>query len=134
MSDTCVSRCWRKGVLLRTLVVWTLLGLCCAGNRPLSRLERPRDTRLSDGSAQRIQYPLLLEQGTQRIVFPSVNDQGTQVVQDEGQSIQYPSLRENSQVQVKSCNDKKHFVAKSVVFYFSRCFFSAQSVTRGRLV
>lgn len=132
MSDTCMSRCWRKRVLLWTLAFWTLLGLCCAGNRPLGRWERPRDTRLHDRSAQRIQYPLLHEQGTQRIVFPSLNDQGVQVVQDEGQSIQYPSLSENSQVQVNFCKDETHFVAKSLVYRFScSIFFFSVSLVDG---
>lgn len=101
MSDTCMDRHWRRGVLLQTLICWTFIGLCCAGHRPIETGERIRHPRNHDRWAQRIQYPKLHDQGTQRIEYPSINDQSTQGVRypsvhDRGQTVQYPSLDDRS--------------------------------------
>uniref|UniRef100_A0A3Q3ANB8 Si:ch211-241e1.3 n=1 Tax=Kryptolebias marmoratus TaxID=37003 RepID=A0A3Q3ANB8_KRYMA len=66
-----MGRCWRKGVLIRTLMLWTFIGLCCAGHRPFSRQERPPHSRHHDRATQRLQYPSLHELGAQRVEFPS---------------------------------------------------------------
>lgn len=122
MSDAWMDRRRRTRVLLQTLICWTLIGLCCAGHRPLERGERHRYTRHHDRWAQRIQHPTLHDQGTQRIEYPSVNDQGTQGVrypswQDRGQAVQYPSVNDSaasSQIKVKIC----------VIFLLRRCCFT----------
>lgn len=106
MSDTHMDRRRCTTVLLRTLICWTLIGLCCAGPRPFRRGERSRYPRHHDRWSQRIQYPSLRDQGTQQIAFPSVNDESTQVVRypsDGGQRVQYPSVNDEagSQIQVK---------------------------------
>lgn len=111
MSDPRMNRWRRTGVLLQTLLCWTLIEHCYAGNRPFKRGERPRYTRHHDRWT--IHYPLLQDQGTQRIEYPSVNDEGTQglrypSVHDRGQRVHYPSVNDSgasSPIQVKICED-----------------------------
>lgn len=99
----------RTGVLLQTLLCWTLIGLCCAGHRPRERGEQSRYARHHDRWAQRIQDPSLHDQGTQQIEYPSLNDEGTQgvrypLVNDRGQTVRYPSVNDSAssfQIQVK---------------------------------
>lgn len=101
---------WRcAGVLLQTLLCWTLIAHSYAGHRPYRRGERPRYPRHHDRWAQRVQYPSHHGRGTQRIEYPSVNDDGTQGirypwVRDKGQRVQFPSVDDSSagsQIQVK---------------------------------
>lgn len=118
-------RCTR--VLLWTLVCWTLIGLCCAGNRPFRRGEKPRYPRDHDRWTQRIQFPSLHDGGTQQIVYPSVNDQETQgirypSVHDRGQRIQYPSINDDDaspQIQVKNGECVMYLVVEGMLFCLS---------------
>lgn len=122
MSDTRMERRWCTRVLLQTLICWTLIGLCCAGHRPLERGERQRYARHHDRWAQRIQHPTLHDQGTQRIEYPSVNDQSTQGVRypswyDRGQTVQFPSVNDSaasSQIKVKICGNVIYLVAEDM--------------------
>lgn len=122
-----MDRQLRARVLLQTLICWTLIGLCCAGHRPLEKGERPRYARHHDRWAQRIQYPSLHDQGTQRIEYPSVNDQGNQGVRDPSgdnrrQTVQYPFVNDSaagSQIKVKICENVMYLVAKETLFYLS---------------
>lgn len=135
MSDTCMDRQRRTGVLLQALLCWTLIGLCRAGHRPYEKGERTRYTRHHDRWTQRIQYPSLNDQGTQQIVYPSVNDQGTQEVRypsvhDRGQAVHYPSVNDSgagSQIQVKIREDVMYLVVEGMLFYLS-CRFSTPQV------
>lgn len=100
MSDACMDRQRQRGFLLQTLLVWTVVGLCCAGHRPYQRGERPRYPRQHDRWYQRIQYPSLHDRGNQHIVYPSANEPGTQGVRDpflgdRGQTVQYPSFNDS---------------------------------------
>ena len=112
MSHTYMDRQQRRGVLLQTLLCWTLIGLSCAGPRPYERGERPRYARHHDRWSQRIQFPSPNDQGTQRIEYPSVNDEGAQVVRfpsvhDRGQRVHFPSVNDaaSAQIQVNCCRD-----------------------------
>lgn len=140
MSDTCVDRRRRTGVLLQTLLCWIFIELCCAGHRPYERGERQRYARLHDRWGQRIQYPSLHDQGTQRIEYPSVNDEGTQrvhypSVHDRGQTILYPSVNDSSagfQIQVKISEDVTYLVVEGMLFYRScRLHFTMSQVWLG---
>lgn len=119
MSYALMDRRLRTGVLLKTLLCWTLIGLCCAGHRPYSRGERTRYARHHDRRTQRIVYPSLNDQGTQRIVYPSLNDRGTQRIQfpsvndegtrrvhDRGQTVRYPSVSDSASAgsQIQKCS------------------------------
>uniref|UniRef100_A0A096LSG3 Laminin subunit alpha 3 n=1 Tax=Poecilia formosa TaxID=48698 RepID=A0A096LSG3_POEFO len=90
MSDTCMDMRWCRGVLLRILICWTLIGLCSAGHRPFGKRERPHHTRHHDRFPQRTD-----SQATQQIKYPSLNNQG--------QVIQFPSVSDASS-QVQKCS------------------------------
>lgn len=91
---------WRgMGLLLQTLLCWTLLEYCYAGPRPHQRWERPRYPRHPYRWIQGGQNPAQHDQGSQRIEYPSVNDDGGQWLRDpspydRGQKV-YPSLNDN---------------------------------------
>lgn len=98
------------GLLLQTLLCWTLLEHCYGGPRPHQRWEQPRYSRHLDRWIQRTQNPARHDQGRQRIDYPSVNDNGGQWLRypslyDRGQKVVYPSLNDNDgsgQIQVNS--------------------------------
>lgn len=102
---------WRAvGLLLQTLLCWTLLEHCCAGPRPHQRWERPRYPRHPHRWIHRTQNLSQHDQGRQRIEYPSVNDDGGQRLRypslyDRGQKVVYPTLNDNDgsgQIQVNS--------------------------------
>lgn len=98
-----------RGLLLQTLLCWTLLEPGYAGTRPHQRGQRPRFPRQPYGWNDRTQNPAGYDRGSQRIEYPSVNDDGGQWVRypslfDGGQKVVYPSLNDNGgsgQSQVK---------------------------------
>lgn len=110
MSDTRMDRWWGTGLLLYTLLCWTLLDHCYAGPRPRQRGERPRYPRHPNRWNQWTQSPSRHDQGGQRIEYPSLNDDGGQwlnypSIYDRGQKVVYPSLNDNDgsgQIQVKT--------------------------------
>jgi len=82
--------------LLRTVLCFTLLGLCAAGHRPYLRGERrphhsarePSASLQRDDGAQRVHFPQLSDGGAQRVQYPWV--------QDRGQVVQYPTPDESA--------------------------------------
>lgn len=99
-----------RGLLLHTLLCWTLLERGHAGTRPHPRWERPRFPREPYRWNDRTQNPARYDRGSQRIEYPFVNDDGGQWVRypplfDRGQKVVYPSLNDNGgsgQGQVKT--------------------------------
>lgn len=97
-----------RGLLLHTLLCWTLLELGCAGTRPHHRWQQPRFPRQPYRWNDRTQNPAGYDRGSQRIEYPSLNDD--QMVRypslyDRGQKVVYPSLNDNGgsgQSQVKT--------------------------------
>lgn len=97
-----------RGLLLQTLLCWTLLEHGYAGTRPHQRWQPPRFPRQPDRWNDRTQNPAGYDRGSQRIEYPSVNDD--QMVRypslyDRGQKVVYPSLNDNGgsgQSQVKT--------------------------------
>lgn len=94
MSDARMAR-WRgMGLLLQTLVCWTLLEHCYGGPRPNQRWEPARHPR----HPHRTQNPARHDQ--RRIEDQPVNDDGDQWLRypslyDRGQKVVYPSLNDN---------------------------------------
>lgn len=87
-----------RGLLLQTLLWWTLVELGYAGTRPHQRWQRPRLTRQPYGRNDRTQNPTGYDRGSQRIEYPSVNDDQTvlyPLLYDRGQKVVYPSLNDN---------------------------------------
>lgn len=110
MSDSPMGRWTGMGLLLQTLLCWTLLDHCYAGPRPHQRWEQPRYPRHLNRWFQRTQNPTRHDRERQRIEYPSVNDEGGQWLRypspyDRGQKVVYPSLNDNDgsgQIQVTS--------------------------------
>lgn len=98
-----------RGLLLQTLLCWTLLEPGYAGTRPHQRGQRARFRQQPYRWNDRTQNPAGSDRGSQRIEYPSVNDDGGQWVRypslfDGGQKVVYPSLNDNGgsgQSQVK---------------------------------
>lgn len=99
-----------RGLLLQTLLWWTLLEPGYAGTRPHQRWQRPRLPTQAHRWNDRTQNPARYDRESQRIEYPSVNDDGGQWVRypslfEGGQKVVYPSLNDNGgsgQSQVKT--------------------------------
>lgn len=102
---------WRvSGLLLQTLLCWTLLERCYAGSRPHQRWEPPRFPRHPYRWTPGTQSPARHDRGSQRTEDPPMGDDGGQWVRypspyDRGQKVVHPSLNDNGgsgQIQVKT--------------------------------
>lgn len=117
---------WRgAGLLLQTLVCWTLLEHCCGGPRPHQRGGPARHPRHPDRWTHGTQNQAQHDRGSQRIEYPSLGDKGGWWLPNRGQEVVYPSLNDNDgsgQVQV---NSRRELVVVVVVV--------VQSSTLGRV-
>lgn len=96
------------GLLFRTLLFWTLVGLCCTSHRVNhnsrihhknnrthhnnNRIHHNNNRIHHRGAGQRVEFPSLQDQGVQRVQFPSQSDDGVQRIQFPSQSDEGGSL------------------------------------------